>query len=290
MQPVFLGDVQGCGAEMAELLARADARFGPAWELWQVGDLINRGPSNLALLREVRERVERGRCRYVLGNHEISLLRSAWGLRTPHPLDTFADVLDDPEADDWIDWLRRRPVAESGTLGARPFVMVHAAVAPGWSLEETLRRARGIEARLGADDEEVARALLAAEREDDPTADDLARLTRCRRVRSRGRWSSRDPETPNDAWHHAWSGAEPDYGVVYGHWAVQGLHVAPRLRGLDSACVHHDGRRATYLTAWIPALDRVDPFALPDPNFWQVPAQRRYYGPDGPIPEGEAAA
>ena len=81
VQPIFIGDVQGCAAEFFELVARAEERFGSDFELWLVGDLINRGPGNLELLQRVREWVEDGRCRYVLGNHEVSLLRVAWGLR-----------------------------------------------------------------------------------------------------------------------------------------------------------------------------------------------------------------
>lgn len=283
MQPIFVGDVQGCAAELAELLERAEARFGSAWELWLVGDLVNRGPSNLDLLRRVREGVERGRCRYVLGNHELSLLRVAWGQRQLQALDTFQDVLDDPELDDWLEWLRRRPLVESGTLGRRPFAMVHAAVAPEWSLTETERRARAVEARLGADDASQARALLAADRREDPLADDLGRLTRCRSVRPGGRWSWRDPRSPREAWHHAWRARDHDYGVVYGHFAVQGLHVDEGVRGLDTGCVHQGRGRDTWLTAWIPRTERADPFALPDDGFWQAAARRRYYGPDGPI-------
>jgi bis(5'-nucleosyl)-tetraphosphatase (symmetrical) len=277
VRPIFVGDVQGCGEELDELLRRAESELGD-FELWLVGDLVNRGPSNLALLRRVREWVEAGRCRYVLGNHELSLLRSAWGLRKPQALDTFHDVLDARDLPDWVEWLRRRPLAETGTLGGRRFAMVHAAVGADWSLEEVEERARAVEACLGHDDPERAVGLLAAGRDDDPRADDLALLTRCRSVLRDGRWSSRDPRRPRELWHHVWSEHEHDYGVVYGHFAIQGLHVASGLRGLDTGCVH-SGR----LTAWLPDPERDDPFALPDPGFWQEPAHRRYYDETGPI-------
>ena len=58
---------------------------------------------------------------------------------------------------------------------------------------------------------------------------------------------------------------------------MQGLHVAPGLRGLDTGCVHHGRGRAGVLTAWIPDLRRERPFDLPDENFWSVPARRAYY-------------
>lgn len=284
MQPIFVGDVQGCGGELRELLARAEAALGPdGFELWLVGDLVNRGPDNLGLLREIRERVERGRCRYVLGNHELSLLRSALDLRDPQPLDTFEDVLEDPEIDGWVEWLRRRPLAEAGVLGDRPFVMTHAAVHPTWSLAEVGERARRVEARLGSDDGDAARALLAAGPADDPLADDLGCFTRCRSVGRDGRWSSRDPRALEEAWHQRWTREGHGYGVVYGHFAVQGLHVAPLLRGLDTACVHNGWGRGGALTAWVPDLGRADPFAVPDDGFWQVDAHRRYYDERGPI-------
>jgi len=289
VQHVFVGDVQGCRAELEALVARAEARFGRGFELWLVGDLVNRGPGNRALLARVRELVEAGRCRYVLGNHEISLLRTALGQRPLGRHDTFQDVLDDPALPDWIDWIRRRPVALTGRIGPRPFAMVHAAVGPDWDLAELERRPRAVEARLGARDPQAAWDLLAAAPGDDPQADDLARLTRCRTVRPDGTWSDEDPARPEEAWHRAWRAAGHGYGVVYGHFAVQGLHVAPGLRGLDTGCVHERPDQPGRLTAWLPDAGRPDPFALPDDGFWQVRARRRYYDERGPLAEALAA-
>ena len=67
MQQIFVGDVQGCADELDELLARARDAFGDGFELWVVGDLVNRGPDNLRPLERVRELVEQGRAHYVLG-------------------------------------------------------------------------------------------------------------------------------------------------------------------------------------------------------------------------------
>ena len=148
MQPIFVGDVQGCAEELGELLARARASHPEGFEAWLVGDLVNRGPSNLAVLRCVRELVDAGRARYVLGNHEIGLLMTAAGLREQKPLDSFGDVLGASDAAEWLEWLRRRPLLEVGQLGRQRFAMVHAAVHPDWSLEELERRVRRVEARL----------------------------------------------------------------------------------------------------------------------------------------------
>lgn len=282
MQPVFVGDVQGCADEFDELLGGVEARFGGDYELWCVGDLVNRGPDNLRPLERVRARVEAGRARYVLGNHELALLRGWFGLQEPGPHDTYGDLLARPDAGEWVAWLRRRPLLERGALGEAPFAMVHAAVHPDWSLEEVGARARAVEAVLGGEDEAAARALLAGAGAA-PLDDALGLLTHCRSVTADGRWSSAYPGSRDErgaplvAWHALWSARAHGYGVVYGHWALQGLHVAPWLRGLDTGCVHHGRDHAGLLTAWLPDPRGSAPFAVPDARFLQVRAHRRYY-------------
>ena len=162
MQPIFIGDVQGCADELGELLDRARASH-PGFEAWWVGDLVNRGPYNLGVLRRVRELVDAGRGRCVLGNHEIALLMTAAGLRALRPLDSFGDVLGASDADAWLEWLRRRPLLERGQLGRQRFALLHAAAHPDWSLDELEQRVRRVEARLAAPDRREAARLLAAD-------------------------------------------------------------------------------------------------------------------------------
>ncbi len=281
MQRIFVGDVQGCADELAELVARARVELGGDFELWLVGDLVNRGPHSLRALRIARDLMESGRGRCVLGNHDVGLLRVALGLLELGPRDSFGDVLAAPDADDWVEWLRRLPLVETGRLGRQDFALVHAAAHPDWSLELLRERAREVEARLGAPDRGELARLLAAAPEPGSDADVLARLTRCRSVEAQGGWRSEPPELAPagfEPWHRAWARRGPDYGVVYGHWALQGLHVAPGLRGLDTGCVHHGRGRDGLLTAWLPAPDDETPFDVPDERFWQVPARRVYYG------------
>jgi len=273
-----VGDVQGCADELLELLARAGEAFGRRFELWVVGDLVNRGPDNRRALASVRELVEAGRGHYVLGNHEIALLRVALGLRDLSPLDSFGDVLSGPDASEWVDWLRCRPLVATGWLGRQRFAMAHAAVHPEWGLDELVQRARRVEARLAhADRREFAR-LLAADPAEDPDRDLLGRLTSCRSAGDADEWSTSSPdETGLAAWHERWSARGHRWGVVYGHWSLQGLHVAEGLRGLDTGCVHHGRGRDGYLTAWLPDPEADEPFGLPDAGFWQIPARRAYY-------------
>jgi bis(5'-nucleosyl)-tetraphosphatase (symmetrical) len=276
MQPIFIGDVQGCAEELRELLGRAHERH-PGFEAWWVGDLVNRGPDNLGALRLVRKLVDAGRGHYVLGNHELALLMTAAGLRELRPLDSFGDVLGASDAAGWLEWLRRRPLLVRGQLGSQRFALLHAAAHPDWSLDELEQRVRRIEARLAAPDRREAIQLLAADPASDPDRELLGRITQCRSVTRAGRWSPEVPGGELEAWHARWSARGHDYCVVYGHWALQGLHVAPRLRGLDTGCVHHGRGRDGLLTAWLPDPHAATPFDAPDDRFWQVPARRAYY-------------
>jgi bis(5'-nucleosyl)-tetraphosphatase (symmetrical) len=275
LQQIFIGDVQGCTEELEALLARAEATYGEDCAIWLVGDLVNRGPASLDVMRRVRGLVERGRARCVLGNHELSLLSTAWGLRERRATDTFGDVLDAEDAADWIDWVRCLPLAETGRLGAQPFAMVHAAADPDWDLSDLRRVAATVETRLRAG-LEAAREFLASDPGSDPDRDALARLTSCRSVAGR-KWSTEPPAGPFEAWHRAWSAREHGYAIVYGHWSLQGLHVAPGLRGLDTGCVHEGRGRPGFLTAWIPDSSKRRPFDVPDEGFWQERAHRAYY-------------
>jgi bis(5'-nucleosyl)-tetraphosphatase (symmetrical) len=283
-QRIFVGDVQGCADELEELLARATAAFGDDFALWIVGDLVNRGPENRRPLERVRQLIEAGRAEYILGNHEISLLAVGLGLREIGPNDSFEDILGSPDAAEWIDWLRRRPLVASGRIDEQPFAMVHAASHPDWSLAELVAMGDRIAARLSGSRDE-ARDFLAADPARDSVRDALGRLTRCRSITREGGWSSEEPANPELAWHRAWRRHGHEHGLVYGHWAMQGLHVEAGLRGLDTGCVHHGRGRDGLLTAWLPdSRPRKGggrPFDVPDDRFWQVAAKRRYYFPVG---------
>ncbi len=277
VQRVFVGDVQGCADELREVIERAETRFESRYELWPVGDLVNRGPKSLEVLERVRALWEEGRACPVLGNHELALLRLEMGLREEAADDTFQQVLAAPDAGQWTAWIRSWPLVRRGRLGARLFAMVHAAAAPGWSLDDLCERAALLETRLRAS-ADSARALLAARRFDDPAADDLERMTRCRSAAADGSWASAAPDDPTAAWHTAWQAASPEYALVYGHWALQGLHQTGSLRGLDTGCVYHGNGREGLLTAWAPSA-APDPFSELGEGLWQIPAKARYWSP-----------
>lgn len=292
MQRLFVGDVQGCADELDELVGRAEKAFGTEFELWLVGDLVNRGPDNRRVLERVRSLVEAGQAQYVLGNHDIHLVSSGLGLREVSPDDSIGDVLAAPDAMEWVDWLRARPLVLQGQVGDQAFGMVHAASAPEWSLAKLLETGRRVSQRLSGS-RDAARTFLEADPAKEPLRDALGLLTRCRSVAPDGRWSSEEPDAAQAqadlasgrrAWHRVWAEHDHPHGLVYGHWAWQGLHVAKGLRGLDTGCVHHGRGRDGFLTAWLPDDPAgrpagVRPFDAPDDRFWQIPARRRYYHP-----------
>ena len=121
MSTYAIGDVQGCFDELQELLRVIGFRRGSD-RLWFVGDLVNRGPKSLAVLRFVAELG--GDANVVLGNHDLNLLAIAAGTRKLRAKDTVQDILDAPDADELLEWLYRQPLLlrEDGI----PFTMIHA--------------------------------------------------------------------------------------------------------------------------------------------------------------------
>ena len=101
MATYVIGDVQGCYEPLMRLIDRMDAQAS-CDRLWFVGDLVNRGPDSLSVLRWLYR--HRDEVNVVLGNHDLHLLACALGLSQPRPSDTLSDVLDAPDGDELIGW------------------------------------------------------------------------------------------------------------------------------------------------------------------------------------------
>jgi bis(5'-nucleosyl)-tetraphosphatase (symmetrical) len=136
-----IGDVQGCYDSLMKLLDQL--RFDPAVDtIWLAGDLVNRGPKSAEVIRYAMSLGDR--CISVLGNHDLHLLAKAAGVTDyHHHLDTLEDVLNAPDADEMVTWLRQQPLFHHDASLA--FSMVHAGVPPQWTLEECLARAAEVE-------------------------------------------------------------------------------------------------------------------------------------------------
>ena len=140
-----VGDVQGCFAELARLLE--DTRFDPAADkLWLVGDLVNRGPGSLEVLRLVKSLGDSAIT--VLGNHDLHLLAVAEGVAELHRTDTLDEILSAPDRDELLHWLRNQRLlhAQDG------YVLVRAGLLPQWSVAQAESLAREVETALRADD------------------------------------------------------------------------------------------------------------------------------------------
>ena len=140
-----IGDLQGCSAPFQRLLKAID--FSPSRDsLVVLGDLVNRGPDSLGVLRSLMALGDAAQC--LLGNHDLHLLAVAHGVHKPGRRDTLAAVLQAPDLDALLDWLRHRNMA----LHRKGWLMVHAGVLPQWTLAQTLALAAELETVLRGPD------------------------------------------------------------------------------------------------------------------------------------------
>ena len=241
----LIGDVQGCCGALDRLLAKID--FSPSRDhLYVLGDLVNRGPQSLETLRRLRGFGDSATC--LLGNHDLNLLAVAQGVRRPHKGDTIADILDAPDRDEWLAWLRQRRMAvfEHGWL------MVHAGVVPQWDAVRTMQLAAEVEALLRSD---ALTEFLPQMYGDRPArwSDSLATVERWRfviNVLTRARFVAADGTldlVTKDGADGAPAGFVPWFEVpgrrtqgtpiAFGHWATLGLINRTDLLALDTGCV-----------------------------------------------------
>ncbi|HEX5010121.1 MAG TPA: symmetrical bis(5'-nucleosyl)-tetraphosphatase [Planctomycetota bacterium] len=257
-----IGDVQGCAVTLRRLLdrLRRDAGFDPSRDsLWLVGDLVNRGPHSLDVLRWAHDAAAgRGseplgeRLHVVLGNHDLHLLALAAGVEKPGKKDTLGDVLSAPDRNELVEWLRRQPLLHAEPVDGRPHVLVHAGLPPGWSVAKATALAAEVHASLSGPDWREAAAAIKRwkpERWDDDytggkrLAAIAAALTRLRVVDGRGRMELEFKGPPALApkgvvpWFAAEGRASTDHVVVCGHWAALGLLLREDVVACDSGCV-----------------------------------------------------
>jgi bis(5'-nucleosyl)-tetraphosphatase (symmetrical) len=244
--PVFaLGDIQGCDFELAKLLTRLPEHAS----IICLGDLVNRGPDSLGVLRRIMRLGQRAKI--VLGNHDIYFLACAHGLRQAQPGDTLNALLAAPEREQLIHWLRHQPLAVSHN----GFLCVHAGVLPQWDAAQAVAYAREVELHLQGKDYIAFLAQLFTKADSGPPKDwhdrlqgidrlrfILDALTRLRFCTSRGQidFSSKDGLTPPLGflpWFDQPARRTAQTPVVFGHWSSLGLVHRPKLIGLDTGCV-----------------------------------------------------
>ncbi len=138
MAVYLIGDVQGCDEALGRLLQTLD--FSPSRDsLYLLGDLVNRGPDSLGVLRRLQALQGSAHC--LLGNHDLHTLALAAGVRRTSRMDTLDALLQAPDRDGLMNWLRQQAMA----LQAHGVLMVHAGVLPQWSANDTLTLAAEVE-------------------------------------------------------------------------------------------------------------------------------------------------
>jgi bis(5'-nucleosyl)-tetraphosphatase (symmetrical) len=242
----IVGDVQGCFEPLQRLLDRVGFEPGRD-ELWSVGDLVNRGPGSLETLRFFAALGDAATV--VLGNHDLHLLAVAAGVVQPKRGDTLQSVLDAPDRDELLAWLRTRPLL----VEKRGVVLVHAGLHPRWSLDDARHLANLAEQRLRSPgwaelltlsrSPEAAQVPTLGANDDLLAATALSVMTRIRICDADGVIDHRFKDEPErippgffawfDAPHRRWAGAD----VVFGHWAALGQRRGAGWTSLDAGCV-----------------------------------------------------
>ena len=245
MANYLIGDVQGCDAALARLLERIG--FSPSTDtLYLLGDLVNRGPNSAGVLRRVMALGGAAHC--LLGNHDLSLLAVAHGLRQPHRKDTMDSVLLAPDRDAMLDWLRQQKLA----IHAHGVLMVHAGVLPQWDLAQVLARAAEVEAVLrgprllpflaqmfGNQPAQWDDALDGADRLR-VIVNALTRLRFCTPdgvmdLKASGGLDGAPPGTL--PWFEVPGRRTAGEVLAFGHWSTLGLLQRPGILSLDTGCV-----------------------------------------------------
>ncbi len=244
MSRYAIGDVQGCYTELRSLLA--ELKFSPDRDrIWFVGDLVNRGPQSLEVLRFVR--ALGANAVTVLGNHDLHLLAVAFGSHRRRKADTLDAIFTASDRDELLGWLIARPLAHC----EHDDLLVHAGLVPQWTVATALALAREVESALGTD----PRALFENMYGDEPTrwSDSLAGMERLRfaiNVLTRLRVCTADGEVDLKVkgkpprghsklrpWFDIETRRSAATRVVFGHWSALGLILRPDILGLDSGCV-----------------------------------------------------
>lgn len=239
-----VGDIQGCFNELQQLIAQI--RFDPACDrLWFVGDLVNRGPDSLKVLRFVKALGDSAIT--VLGNHDLHLLAVSTGAAELHRSDTLDEVLNAPDRDELLSWLRQQRLlhAENG------FVLVHAGLLPQWSVAKAASLARELEQVLRDDYANFFAHMYGNNPQswdDELTGHKRLRaianaFTRMRICTAQGEMEFKfKGEVENIPagylpWFEVPERNSREATVIFGHWSALGLKVTPNAIALDTGCL-----------------------------------------------------
>lgn len=248
MATYAIGDLQGCFKSFLELLDQI--HFDPKLDrLWLVGDIVNRGQSSLELLRFIKQMDEINHCVItVLGNHDLHLLMVAAKISQQHSGDTLQLLLDAPDCEDLLYWLRhQRLFYHEGN-----YAMVHAGLLPSWTIPQAAGLAQEVERILRQDDYSQQCIQLYGNEpkvwQERWTGPERLRvivnaMTRMRVCTTDGamdfsfKGDLQSIPFDHSPWFDLPNRASSQHTIVCGHWSALGLYQRTNLIALDSGCV-----------------------------------------------------
>ena len=248
-----IGDVQGCFEALKALLK--EIQFDAEQDfIWFAGDLVARGENSIAALRFIKKLAEQGAAAAVLGNHDLTLLAYARGIKPVKEKDNVRDVIDAIDSDDLIDWLRKQPMC---LFPNEQTILTHAGIPNIWSAEKTAQLAQEVEAIIAHDDFDVLDDFLKEMFGKEPAlwSDQLQGherircivnyLTRMRLTDAEGRLEYSFKDALDDPmpegfkpWFEFESQAAQTHQILFGHWAaLNGKTISNKIQNVDGGCV-----------------------------------------------------
>lgn len=240
-----IGDIQGCYDELQRLLdvIKFD---NSSDQLWFVGDLVNRGPQSLQTLRFVKSLGAAAIT--VLGNHDLHLLAASCLEKEAQKRNALHQVLEAPDCDELMDWLRRRPLFHF----QNDYCLLHAGLPPQWDFAQTVKMARKAEATLqGPGYRDFLKKMygnkpkrwsahLKGINEIRFIINCFTRMRYCEKDGSLDFSFSCAPGFQPDhlmPWFQMPKRKNSDMQIIFGHWSTLGFHAGQNCYGIDTGCL-----------------------------------------------------
>jgi len=240
-----IGDIQGCFDDLQRLLVKI--KFDKKVDtLWFAGDLVNRGPKSLETLRFIKSLGDAAVC--VLGNHDLHLLATAYGLSPVKAKDTLVEILEAKDRDELLDWLRHRPLFYYNDH----FCLLHAGLPPQWDFLTAKKMANKVEKILQSDNYLDFFAVMYGNNpnqwDDNLSEEEALRFTvNCfTRLRFCDEYGKLDFKFNGELGSQA-KGLVPWFDVpnrqslglniIFGHWSALGYHKSNQCYGIDTGCL-----------------------------------------------------
>ncbi len=245
MTTYAIGDIQGCYHAFKALLERI--KFNPRYDsLWLVGDVINRGYGSLEVLRWCYQNQQY--IKLVLGNHDLHALAVIHQLKPAHKSDTLQAVIDAPDVDELVAWLRHQPLM----VADDDYVMVHAGLLPQWTIDKALTYACEVEHKLQSDSYQDFLAKMYGN-QSNYWYDDIAgierlrvitnAMTRMRICTAQGemefnfKGAKQDIPAGYMPWFDVPARQSKESRIICGHWSALGLYQHDNIHALDTGCL-----------------------------------------------------